>query len=155
MNRHIEILENMLKEVAILEKKGLDTSSLKMFIKNYKTFLMLNEEVITGQAELSYEKKLEVIKSFLEDKKAFPRIKDVIEFANIELQLSFKDQKVSRDVTIGRIIYRIERNPELKEILKDAVLKIRNKKVHTNNKTKKDLITAETFNRWAEIIKNI
>lgn len=154
MNNHIETLETILKELSIFEKRGLDTSSLKMFIKNYKSFERLNRQESISQMELPFEKKLELIKSFLEDKKAFPRISDIIDFANNELQIEFKDQKESRPVTIDRIISRIEKNPELKEILKRAVLNIRNKKVH-NSKTKKDLITSETFNRWAEIIKNI
>lgn len=154
MNKHIEILENILKEIAIYEKKGLDTSSLKMFIKNYKSFEKLNKQESINQIELTFEKKLDLIKAFLEDKKAFPRISDIIDFANNDLQLGFKDQKESRAITIGRIISRIEKNPELKEILKKAVLNIRNKKIHSS-KTKSDLITADTFNRWADIIKNI
>jgi hypothetical protein len=100
---------------------------------------------------------LEIIKSFLEDKKAFPTITEVIQFANDRLQLDFKDQKESREITISRIIGRIKTKPELKDKLKEAVLSIRNEMVHTSHstKSKKQIISAEIFSKWADIIKNI
>ena len=150
-------LEEALKELNIYEKKGLDTSSLKIFIKNFKEFLKVNEQQTLFKGELSFEEKLSIIKTFLEDKKAFPTIKDVIDFANDRLNLEFKDQKESRDVTISRIIGRINSKPELKETLKKAVISIRNEMVHTSQtkKSKKQIITTETFSKWADIIKNI
>ena len=147
-------LECILKELSSFEKMGLDTSSLKIFIKNYKNFLKINEQSIE---QLSLDEKLNLVQKFLEDKKVFPTIKDVITFANDKLDLDFKDQKESRNVTISRIIGRIRNNPTLKEKLKLAVLSMRNEKMHniSSSKSKKEIITAETFDKWAEIIRKI
>lgn len=156
-NNIIDKLEEILKELKPLEKKGLDSSSLKIFIKNLKEFLKINNQTIIPLKELSFDEKLTIIQTFLEDKKAFPTIKDVIDFANQRLDLGFKDQKESREITISRIIGRIKSRPELKEILKEAVLSIRNEMVHIppSKKTKRQIITAATFSKWADIIKNI
>ncbi len=157
-NSTLKILEDSLKELSHFEKKGLDTSSLKIFIKNFKEFLKLNTQPnLFGEEELTFENKLEIIKSFLEDKKAFPTINEVIYFANNRLQLDFKDQKESRKTTIDRIISRIKSKPELKDQLKMAVLSIRNEMVHKSrsSKSKRQIISAETFSKWADIIKNI
>lgn len=156
-NNTLNKLEDIIKELNPLEKKGLDTSSLKIFIRNFKEFLKLNEQSISFIEEPTFEEKLAVIKSFLEDRKAFPTIKDVIYFANDKLNLEFKDQKEARDLTITRIIGRIRTKPELKEVLKKAVLSIRNEMSHNTKsvKTKKQVVTAETFSKWADIIKNI
>ncbi len=154
---YIEYLEKMMKELSEFERKGLDTSSLRLFVKNLKTFQKLQkfEQNRTSQ-NLSFEEKLEIIKSFLEDIKAFPRIKDVIAFANEKLSLGFLDQKEARDVTIKRIIGRIQETPELKEKMKFAVLEIRNQNAHsTKKRTKKDLDSAESFSKWAEILRNL
>lgn len=147
-------LEAVLKELSPFEKKGLDTSSLKIFIKNYKKFIKLNESSVE---QLSFEDKLDLIKKFLEDKKVFPAIKDVISFANEKLGLEFKDQKESRNITISRIVGRVRNNPILKDKLKLSVLSMRNEKMHniTSNKSKKEIISAETFDKWAEIIRKI
>lgn len=156
-NEILKKIEITAKELAPYEKKGLDTSSLKIFIKNFKEFLKLNSNSTFHTDNLSFEDKLAVIKSFLEDKKVFPNIKNVIEFANEKLFLDFKDQKESRETTINRIIGRIRKKPELKEKLKLAVVSIRNDITHTNHpiKTNKEVINAENFSRWADIIKNI
>jgi len=156
-NATLKKLEEALKELTSYEKMGLDTSSLKIFIKNFKQFIKLNAGSNFFPEELTFEKKLEIIQSFLEDRKAFPTITDVIGFANDRLQLDFKDQKESREITISRIILRIRSKPELKDKLKTAVLSIRNEMVHNMPRTrsKKHIITAETFSKWADIIKNI
>lgn len=154
---YVEYLESMMKDLASFEKKGLDTSSLRLFIKNLKTFQKLQklEQTRYGQ-NLSFEEKLAIIKSFLEDKKAFPRIKDIVDFANEQLSLGFKDQKESRDVTIRRVIGRIEETPELKEKVKNAVINIRNQKVLTSSKkSRKEIESVESFAKWAEILRNI
>ena len=151
-------LEDIQRELSTYEKKGLDTSSLKIFIRNFKEFIKLNEPAkLISPEELTFDKKLEIIKSFLEDKKAFLTIIEVIQFANDRLQLDFKDQKESREITIARIIGRIKTKPELKDKLKLAVLSLRNEIVHTSrsSRSRKQIITAETFSKWAEIIKNI
>jgi len=149
-------LEEILKDLSPYQKKGLDTSSLKIFLKNFKDFLKFNPQLFS--TEISFEEKLEIIKSFLEDKQAFPTIRDVIYFANDKLHLDFRDQKESREITISRIISRITSKPELKDTLKKAVVELRNEMIHTavpTKRTKKQIITAETFGKWAEIIKNI
>lgn len=154
---YIDFLESMMKDLTPFEKKGLDTSSLRLFIKNLKTFQKLQkiEQSRYGQ-NLSFEDKLNIIKTFLEDKKAFPRIKDIVDFANEQLSLGFKDQKESRDVTIRRVIGRIEETPELKEKVKNAVINIRNQKVHSSTKkTKREIESVESFAKWAEILRNI
>jgi len=59
-------LECILKDLSPLEKKGLDTSSLKVFVKNYKNFLKINKQSVE---QLSLEEKLNLVQKFLEDKK--------------------------------------------------------------------------------------
>lgn len=147
-------LESLLKELSPFEKNGLDTSSLKIFIKNYKNFIRLDKYSVE---QLSFEDKLDLIKKFLEDKKVFPAIKDVISFANEKLGLQFKDQKESRNITISRIVNRVRNNPLLKDKLKLSVLSMRNEKMDniSSSKSKKEIISAETFDKWAEIISKI
>ena len=58
-------LECILKELSSFEKMGLDTSSLKIFIKNYKNFLKINEQSIE---QMSLDEKLNLVQKFLEDK---------------------------------------------------------------------------------------
>lgn len=157
-NSTVKKLEDALKEISFYEKKGFDASPLKIFIKNFKEYLK-----VTGQTqqqlfteEISFERKLEIIETFLEDEKIFPTIKEVIDFANTKLNLDFKDQKASRETTISRIISRIISKPELKDTLKSAVISIRNENVHSSKpRTKREIISLETFAKWAEIIKNI
>lgn len=150
----VEQLDGILKQLSQYEKKGLDTSSLKIFIKNYRNFLKTNSEEID---QLTVENKLDIVKNFLEDKKAFPTIRDIISFANDKLGLNFKDQKASREITILRILGRIRTNPTLKETLKSAVRSIRNEKMHcvSTSRSNKELISAETFDNWAKIILKI
>lgn len=150
----LEQLELILKELSPFEKKGLDTSSLKIFMKNYKNFIKIQESSVET---LSIEEKLDLIKRFLEDKKIFPAIKDVISFANDKLGLEFKDQKESRGITISRIVARVRNNPTLKDKLKLSVISMRNEKMHniSSSKSKKEIISAETFDKWAEIIRKI
>lgn len=153
----IQRLEEILKDLAQYEKKGLDTSALKIFIKNYKEFIKINKIPPIYQDEISFDEKLNLIRLFLEDEKVFPTIKEVILFANEQLGLEFRDQKASRETTINRIITRIKKKPELKDQLRDAVIKIRNEMAHSGSvtKSKSPIISIETFNKWAEIIKNI
>jgi len=158
ISNKIILLENTLKEFSDLEKKGLDTSSLKIFIKNLKIFEKIQKSRDLKFAnKISFEDKLELIKSFLEDKKVFPRIKDLIDFTNLELELGFKDQKESRALTIKRIIGRIQKRPELKDKVKYAVNKIRNERMHMeyNKIDKKELSKIESFAKWAEILSNL
>ena len=109
IQNYLNELEHILKRLSDFEKKGLDTSSLRLFVKNLKVFIKI-QEVRENKInkKMTFEEKLELIKAFLEDKKIFSRIIDIIEFANEELGLSFIDQKESRDLTIKRIIGRIQ-----------------------------------------------
>lgn len=158
LNKYIDDIELIIKELSFYEKKGLDTSSLKLFLKNLKNFNKIQSfDLDNSSSNISFNEKLEIIKSFLEDKKAFPRISDVIEFANNKLDLGFKDQKESREITIRRIIKRIDETPELKEKIKHAVFEILNQHNKSSNKkvTKKDIDSIESFSKWAEILRNI
>lgn len=156
-NNTLKKLEEALKELSTYEKRGFDASSLKIFIKNFKEYLKITESPIRLSGEITFEKKLQIIDKFLQDRKAFPTIKEVIDFANSKLDLGFKDQKESREITISRILGRIRSKPQLKETLKLAVLSIRNEKAHAigKSKSKKEILSAETFSKWADIIKNI
>lgn len=158
LEREIIEAERLLRTLTEYEKKGLDTSSLKIFIKNLKTYHKVQQAKMSNYSQrLSFDEKLEIIKSFLEDKKIFPRIIDVINFANSELSLNFLDQKESRPITIRRLIGRIEETPELKEKVKSAVMRIRNQTFHNNPTSfdRKALEKAESYARWAEILMNI
>jgi len=157
LKNHINYLDDMLKDLSKDEKKGLDTSSLKLFIKNLKMYEKIQSlDNLEKNKRLSFDDKLDIIKSFLEDKKAFPRILDVINFANSELDLGFKDQKESRTITIKRVIGRIRLSPELKEKVKISVQNIRNEKVHhKSTKSKKDVENVASFMKWAEILKEL
>ncbi len=153
-------ISRYLKEISFYEKKGFDASSFKIFIKNFKEYLRITHQLqsdLFSQDIITFENKLEIVKEFLEDRKVFPTIKDVIEFSNSKLKLDYRDQKLSRETTIAKIINQIRKKPELKDELKKAVLSIKNEKVHLvkKSKSKKEIISAETFSKWAEIIKNI
>ncbi|MCU8023464.1 hypothetical protein AAEH92_17225 [Shewanella xiamenensis] len=156
IDNYIKDLEVMIKNLSRYEKSGLDTSSLRLFIKNLKMFKKL-ESINSSHEELvSFESKLNVIKLFLEDKKAFPRIHDIINFANTRLNLGFKDQKESREITIRRVIGRIEETPELKERVKEAVNEIKNEQESKESEISKfEIASKESFMKWAEILKNI
>lgn len=158
-NRILHKLDEILKDISVYERKGFDASSLKIFVRNFREYLKVTGQLdapLFTDVETSFDQKLRIIQNFLEDKKIFPTIKEVIEFANTKLFLDFRDQKASRDVTILRILSRIRSKPELKEILKDAVLSIRNEKLHSSkSRSRREVISAETYSKWAEIIKNI
>lgn len=155
---HVKYLDELLKDLSGLEKKGLDTSSLKLFIKNLKMFEKIqNIDNKKEDLKLSLDDKLLIIKSFLEDTKVFPRIIDVINYANTELDLDFKDQKESRDTTIKRVIGRIKQKPELKEKVKVSAQKIRNEKMHSSrtSNSKKEIDKTASFMKWAEILREL
>lgn len=158
IENNIKKLEMILKELSIYESDGLDSSSLHLFIKNLKIFNKIQiSRGVTIERNTTFQEKLDIIKLFLEDKKAFPKIKDIIEFVNDEMLLGFKDQKESRQLTINRIVSRFEKNPELKEKVKQSVKNIRNKKIHSESsyKSKKEIETVESFSKWAEILSNL
>lgn len=154
LDKYITDIEILMKSLAEYEKKGLDTSSLRLFLKNLKTFNKIHNTELHNST--TFSEKLEVIKSFLEDKKVFPKISDIIDFANVKLNLNFKDQKESRSITIRRILGRISETPELKEKVKIAVLELsKNTSQNSNIRSKKDKDVIDSFSKWAEILRKI
>ena len=154
LDENLENLEKTLKKLSIYEKQGLDLSYLKSFIKNYKTFIKIND-IQPDYIDMTEKKKLSIIKTFLEDKKVFPRIVDIIEFVNNELYLNFKSQNASREATIQRIIKRIEKNPEIKTKLKNVLQDILNNSKTKNNKLNNNLSNSDDLFKWAEMLKDI
>ncbi|MFL9598519.1 hypothetical protein, partial [Aeromonas veronii] len=104
MDNNIAKLEDILKNIRQYEKLGLDTSYLKLFIKNYKLFLELNNI----KPEYSEDNRFKILEDILNNRQLFPRISDIILFSNHNLGVEFKSQNASRDVTINRIIKRAE-----------------------------------------------
>lgn len=154
IDENLESLEKALKKLSVYEKQGLDLSYLKSFIKNYKTFITIND-IKPDYIDMTENKKLSIIKTFLEDKKVFPRITDIIEFVNNELYLNFKSQNASREATIQRIIKRIEKNPEIKTKLKNVLQDILNNNKTKNYKLNNNLSNSDDLFKWAEMLKDI
>lgn len=157
IDKNIEDLDLILRNLSEYEKKGLDTSSLKLFIRNLKTFNKVQKSRENRYlSNITLEDKLDLIRSFLEDKIVFPKIKDVIDFSNNILGLNFRDQKESRSLTIQRIIKRIEKDPQLKNNIKDAVKDL----VKSNAGYKKSeggngKSDIESYSKWAEVLSNL
>ena len=154
LDENLENLEKTLKKLSVYEKQGLDLSYLKSFIKNYKTFIKINN-IQPDYIDMTEKKKLSIIKIFLEDKKVFPRITDIIEFVNNELYLNFKSQNASREATIQRIIKRIEKNPEIKTKLKNVLQDILKNSKTKNYKSNNNLSNSDDLFKWAEMLKDI
>lgn len=156
MDRNIEDLERVLKSISKYERIGLDTSYLKSFIKNYKLFLELNNiesDVISD----SYSDRMKILTNILSDKKIFPRIIDIVEFSNSNLDIEFKSQKASREITIRRIIKRAENDNEFKNKLKNKLTSLINdgyykeKKRSVNYKKSK----LNDLEKWAKMLKDV
>jgi len=154
LDENLENLEKTLKKLSVYERQGLDLSYLKSFIKNYKTFITINN-IQPDYIDMTENKKLSIIKTFLEDKKVFPRITDIIEFVNNELYLNFKSQNASREATIQRIIKRIEKNPEIKTKLKNVLQDILNNSNTRNYKSNNNFSNSDDLFKWAEMLKDI
>lgn len=156
MDHNIEDLEKVLKNISKYERIGLDTSYLKSFIKNYKLFLELHN-IEPDVIHDNFSDRMRILTSILSDKKLFPRIIDIVEFSNSNLDIKFKSQKASRETTISRIIKRAEKDDAFKETLKskltslinDGYYKEKNKSVSLKKSTLNDL------EKWAKMLKDV
>lgn len=154
MDENIEKLQEVLRSLSMYEKKGLDVSYLKLFIKNYKLFLEINS-IKPDYTLFDKDKKLFIVEKFLSDTSIFPRIIDVINFVNEHLHLSFKSQNASRETTIQRIIKRIEKEPEVKNKLKNTLQLISKQEKPKKKTTTKKLENSDDLIKWAEMLKDI
>lgn len=153
MDSTIIQLEDILKFVRKYEKLGLDTSYLKLFIKNYKLFLELNDI----KPEYSENSRFKILEKILNNKELFPTIADIIYFTNHKLGVEFKSQKASRDVTIVRIIKRAEKDENFKNILKSKLSSFiseghyKERRITSNTKS----INYNNLEEWAKMLKDI
>ncbi|EHJ93614.1 hypothetical protein [Vreelandella boliviensis] len=156
MDRNVESLERVLKNVSEYERIGLDTSYLKAFIKNYKLFLELHN-IESDLENNSYSDRMKILESILSDKKLFPRIIDIVEFSNKNLDIEFRSQKASRDTTISRIIKRAEKDVEFKENLKSKLTYLINDGYYKEQKktvsSKKSMLN--DLDKWAKMLKDL
>jgi hypothetical protein len=146
-------LEDILKNVRKYEKSGLDTSYLKLFIKNYKLFLELNNI----EPEYSEDSRFKILDEILNNRQLFPRIADIIHFSNYNLGVDFKSQNASREVTIERIIKRAEKDEIFKEQLKYKLSTFISEGYYKEQKTS---ISSKSNNyndleQWARMLKDI
>ncbi|MUJ21374.1 hypothetical protein GNP80_04480 [Aliivibrio fischeri] len=153
MDNSVIELEDILKKVRKYEKIGLDTSYLKLFIKNYKLFLELNNI----KPDISEFNRFKILEEILNNRQLFPRIKDIIFFSNFNLGVEFKSQNASRDVTINRIIKRAEKDVNFKNKLRDKLSSLIADgyyKEQKNNQTSK-AINYNDLEQWAKMLKDI
>jgi hypothetical protein len=156
MDKNIENLENVLKNISKYERIGLDTSYLKSFIKNFKLFMELND-IEPDVEHGNYSDRMKILKNILSDKKLFPRIIDIVEFTNTNLDIEFKSQKASRDTTIIRIIKRAEKDDGFKDNIKkklaslidDGYYKEQKKTVASKESRLNDL------DKWAKMLRDL
>lgn len=157
MAKHLNDLERILKDLSVYEKQGLDTSYLKSFLKQYKVFIDINN-LDSDFSTYSDEGKLEIIREIMSDKSIFPTIKHIIHFANEEMDIEFRSQNASRDITISRIIKRVEKDPEVKRKLKRSLLwaiEDAGYSPKTKSHTPKSTMKSIELNKWVEILKDL
>lgn len=156
MDKNIDNLEKVLKDISKYERIGLDTSYLKSFIKNYKLFLELNE-IESDIKHDSYSDRIKILTSILNDNKLFPRIIDIVEFTNTNLDIEFKSQKASRYITINRIIKRSEKDDDFKKNLKSKLKSLINDGYYKEQKkpvtSKKSRLN--DLDKWAEMLRDL
>lgn len=153
MDNNLEKLESVLKNIRKYEKLGLDTSYLKLFIKNYKFFLDLNNI----KPDYSDSQRFKILEEILNNRQLFPKISDIIYFSNFNLGVEFKSQNASREVTINRIIKRAEKDEVFRNILKS---KLSNFISMGHYKEQKLTSTSKSINyndleEWAKMLKDI
>ncbi|ELA7355832.1 hypothetical protein [Vibrio alginolyticus] len=153
MDINIAKLEEVLNNIRKYEKLGLDTSYLKLFIKNYKFFLELNNI----KPDYSEDNRFKILEEILNNRQLFPRIADIIDFANYNLGVEFKSQKASRDITINRIIKRAEKDENFKNILKSKLSSLISqgyyKEQRVSSSSKKS--SYNDLEQWARMLKDI
>ncbi|EKG0039292.1 hypothetical protein O1D87_003549 [Vibrio cholerae] len=153
MDTNVSKLEEVLKNLRQYEKLGLDTSYLKLFIKNYKLFLDLNNI----EVEHSIDSRFKILEIILNNRQLFPKISDIINFSNNNLGVEFKSQKASRDVTINRIIKRAEKDETFKNVLKSKLESwisdgyYKEQKVSSSSKK----LNYNDLEQWARMLKDI
>ncbi|EBK2665397.1 hypothetical protein G3755_002185 [Salmonella enterica] len=153
MDNNLEKLESVLKNIRKYEKLGLDTSYLKLFIKNYKFFLDLNNI----KPDYSDSQRFKILEEILNNRQLFPKISDIIYFSNFNLGVEFKSQNASREVTINRIIKRAEKDEVFRNVLKS---KLSNLISMGHYKEQKLTSTSKSINyndleEWAKMLKDI
>lgn len=156
MDNNIESLEKVLKDISKYERIGLDTSYLKSFIKNYKLFMELNK-IEPGIKSDSYSDRMRILTSILNDNKLFPRVIDIVEFTNTNLDIEFKSQKASREITVSRIIKRAEKDEDFKENLKSKLSSLIDDGYY---KEKKKAVTSKKsrlndLDKWAKMLRDL
>lgn len=153
MDINIAKLEDILKSVRKYEKLGLDTSYLKLFIKNYKLFLELNNI----EPEYSEDSRFRILEEILNNRQLFPRIADIIHFSNKNLGVDFKSQNASREVTIDRIIKRAEKDENFKDILKYKLSSFISEGYYKEQRTSSSYksINYNDLEQWARMLKDI
>lgn len=156
MDNNIESLEKVLKDISKYERIGLDTSYLKSFIKNYKLFMELNK-IEPGIKPDSYSDRMRILTSILSDNKLFPRVIDIVEFTNTNLDIEFKSQKASREITVSRIIKRAEKDDDFKENLKSKLSSLIDDGYY---KEKKKAVTSKKsrlndLDKWAKMLRDL
>tara|TARA_R110001583_G_C5649191_1_gene408540 strand:- start:1408 stop:1878 length:471 start_codon:yes stop_codon:yes gene_type:complete len=156
MDKNIEELEKVLKNISKYERIGLDTSYLKSFIKNYKLFLELHD-IEPDIIKDNDSERMIILRSILSDRKLFPRIIDIVEFSNSNLDIEFKSQKASRETTIGRIIKRAEKDDDFKDNLKNKLKSLISDGYYKEQKqsiiSKKS--TLNDLDKWAKMLKDL
>ncbi|MCG6489824.1 hypothetical protein K6U37_12770 [Vibrio parahaemolyticus] len=153
MDNNLEKLESILKNIRKYEKLGLDTSYLKLFIKNYKFFLDLNNIKL----DYSDSQRFKILEKILNNQQLFPKISDIIYFSNFNLGIEFKSQNASREVTISRIIKKAEKDEDFRNVLKS---KLSNLISMGHYKEQKLTSTSKSINyndleEWAKMLKDI
>lgn len=153
MDNNVAKLEDILKSIRQYEKLGLDTSYLKLFIKNYKLFLDLNNI----KPEHSEGGRFKILESILNNRQLFPTIADIIYFSNNKLGVEFKSQKASREVTVERIIKRAEKDEKFKDVLKSKLSDLISagyyKEQRSSSSSKSN--SYNDLEQWAKMLKDI
>jgi hypothetical protein len=157
MDKNLFELEKILKNISEYEKNGLDTSYLKSFIKQYKVFITIND-IKPDIMKYSDNEKFNIIRNVMDDKAIFPTINDIILFANKEMGLGFKSQKVSREMTIERVLKRVEKDPEFKNKLKQSLIwLIEETSYHPQKSTSSSKINSNSIDldQWVKMLKDL
>ncbi|WP_422840449.1 hypothetical protein [Aeromonas veronii] len=150
-------LERILKDLSKFEKQGLDTSYLKSFIRQYKTFIKIND-VKPDISSYSDYQKFNIIREIMNDKIIFPTINHIIYFANEEMELDFKSQNASREITIDRILKRVEKDPEFKHKLKKSLiwlLSVTDYNMKSTSSYIKSESNSKYLDKWVKMLKEL
>lgn len=153
MDINLSQLEDVFKNIRKYEKLGLDTSYLKLFIKNYRMFLELNNI----QPEYTDSYRFKILEEILNNRQLFPKISDIIYFSNSSLGVEFKSQNASRETTINRIIKKAEKDESFKNDLKSKLSYLISEGHYKESKSSSTLksINYNDLEQWAKMLKDI